>query len=91
MHWNIIALIISIVMIILIVGFVRFLDSPWIKAQGNGYRLYQVHGDMWTCWKYKLQKHSLFCWSNVGGEHACCEDDWQYKEWIKEYNMTILT
>ena len=88
--YHIIAFTIMLVMIILVVGFVKFLDKPWIEAKGKKYRLYQVHGDMWNCWHYRLQKRTfLIFWSNVWEEYKTTKKSEQYYKWIKEYKMTV--
>ncbi len=86
---NIFIVIVSIVIILLVVMLVKWADSPWVKAKGGRYRMYQVHG-MFRTWEYRLQKRNwLGCWSTVYDEYDHSEDSDQYKALIKKYKMKI--
>lgn len=86
-------IIFGIIVIAVVVGFILLgnsMDSHWVKAESREYRIYQVHGNMWHCWKYRLQKKSLWCWVNVLDEYDAIKDSDRYNGWIAKYKMEVV-
>lgn len=89
---HIIAIISMIFTMTMVIGFMwlcKWADKPWVMARKGNYRIHMVHGDMWVCWKYRLEKKGLLGWGNLDGEPSCTKDSNRYNEWIEKYKLRV--